>query len=41
MEECYSVFSVKVPQISTESGTGPQSTIFSSGCAYVINFKEF
>lgn len=40
-EECYSVFSVKVPQISTESGTGPQSTIFSSGCAYVINFKEF
>lgn len=40
-EECYSVFSVQVPQISTESGAGPQPTIFSSGCAYVINFINF
>lgn len=42
MEECYSVFSVQVPQISTESGAGPQPTVSSSGCGvYVINFKEF
>lgn len=40
-EECYSVFSVQVPQISTEIGAGVQPTVYSSGCAYVTNFKEF